>query len=124
VYRAVRRAVGADFPVTARLGVADAVDGGLALAAVRGPGGAAADQPTASRIAAAMEAGVAAAKSRLPFAKSGRKSVRFRKRRRPRPHRAWRALSLTNSGPHRDHRAHRAQLHASHAPYTPDAPYA
>ena len=34
VYRAVRRAVGADFPVTARLGVADAVDGGLALAAV------------------------------------------------------------------------------------------
>ena len=32
VYRAVRRAVGADFPVTARLGVADAVDGGLALA--------------------------------------------------------------------------------------------
>jgi NADH:flavin oxidoreductase / NADH oxidase family len=32
VYRAVRRTVGADFPVTARLGVADAVDGGLALA--------------------------------------------------------------------------------------------
>ena len=32
VYRAVRRAVSADFPVTARLGVADAVDGGLALA--------------------------------------------------------------------------------------------
>lgn len=31
VYRAVRRAAGADFPVTARLGVADIVDGGLTL---------------------------------------------------------------------------------------------
>lgn len=31
VYRAVRRATGADFPITARLGVADAVVGGLAL---------------------------------------------------------------------------------------------
>lgn len=31
VYTAVRRAVGPDYPVTARLGVADAVDGGLAL---------------------------------------------------------------------------------------------
>lgn len=31
VYRAVRRATGADFPVTARLGVADVVEDGLAL---------------------------------------------------------------------------------------------
>ena len=31
VYTAVRRAVGPDYPVTARLGIADAVDGGLAL---------------------------------------------------------------------------------------------
>ena len=31
VYQAVRRAVGADFPVTARLGVADTVEGGLSL---------------------------------------------------------------------------------------------
>ena len=31
VYRAVRRATGADFPITARLGVADAVVGGLTL---------------------------------------------------------------------------------------------
>ena len=31
VYTAVRRAVGPDYPVTARLGLADAVDGGLAL---------------------------------------------------------------------------------------------
>ena len=31
VYRAVRHATGADFPITARLGVADAVAGGLAL---------------------------------------------------------------------------------------------
>ena len=32
VYRAVRHATGVDFPITARLGVADAVAGGLALA--------------------------------------------------------------------------------------------
>jgi 2,4-dienoyl-CoA reductase-like NADH-dependent reductase (Old Yellow Enzyme family) len=31
VYRAVRRATSADFPITARLGVADVVDGGLTL---------------------------------------------------------------------------------------------
>lgn len=31
IYTAVRRAVGPDYPVTARLGIADAVDGGLAL---------------------------------------------------------------------------------------------
>jgi 2,4-dienoyl-CoA reductase-like NADH-dependent reductase (Old Yellow Enzyme family) len=32
VYRAARHATGADFPITARLGVADAFPGGLALA--------------------------------------------------------------------------------------------